>query len=475
MTKETIDNDKYDKYISILRKVEHKPIVIEFIFSFIKYNPYIFIELIEKDKALASSINSIFKPVKKKNNNLSKTINNNIKILLFYKHFKEYIFDYYPDDIFEYEQYFYDQGFSKKTIDPSFINFKLKFILEKASEKNCLNIPENELSNIYYQAVRSMETISIIYLPKINWGTKQIYIDGTYIEDIINNENNNLNQTIENLICIIDDNEYYNKVKPMNKNISINKIYFLLIKGHREISIYNAINSYLKKINSHSVTEIIFGKEFFLGREIENNNFIRYKFPIFDLLKEEVFLKKKTFVLPGLKSIKLDYVNYMFEKKQLYLGLSLLFPNSNINIDGVTIIDCKKDEDIYEKLDKFSGGTLILKTHSLSLLEKMKNKILDIEKISSLIIYISEELKKNYEIKNINVISYFLKAKSLLLYSEVPLKGFDDYKNIKNQYTLTTIKDKKNDLILLEKAEKNYLAFNDFYFLLNKYYYLSFE
>ena len=66
MTKETIDNDKCDKYISILRKVEHKPIAIEFIFSFIKYNPYIFIELIEKDKALASSINSIFKPVKKK-------------------------------------------------------------------------------------------------------------------------------------------------------------------------------------------------------------------------------------------------------------------------------------------------------------------------------------------------------------------------------------------------------------------------
>ena len=91
-----------------------------------------------------------------------------------------------------------------------------------------------------------------------------------------------------------------------------------------------------------------------------------------------------------------------------------------------------------------------------------------------MIIYISEELKKNYEIKNINVISYFLKAKSLLLYSEVPLKGFDDYKNIKNQYTLTTIKDKKNDLILLEKIEKS-TFFNDFYFLLNKNYALFYE
>ena len=77
MIKERIDNDKY---ISILRKVEHKPIVIEFIFSFIKYNTYIIFELIEKDKILAFSINSFFKSIKK-SNNLSKIINYNIKIL----------------------------------------------------------------------------------------------------------------------------------------------------------------------------------------------------------------------------------------------------------------------------------------------------------------------------------------------------------------------------------------------------------
>ena len=131
MIKETIFNDKY---ISILRKVNHKPIIIKFIFSFI--NPYILFKLIEKDKELASSINSLFKPVKKNNNKLSKTINNNIKMLLNYKHFKEDILDYYPDNLYEFEQYFYAQNFSKKTIDPSFINYKLKFILKKNSEKN---------------------------------------------------------------------------------------------------------------------------------------------------------------------------------------------------------------------------------------------------------------------------------------------------------------------------------------------------
>ena len=254
MIKEIIDNNKY---ISILRKVKHKPIIIEFIFSFIKYKTYILFELIEKDKIIASSINSFFKSVKK-SNKLSQTINYNIKILLFYKIFKEYILDYSPNDIYSYDE----QNFSKKNTDPTFINYKLKYILDETLERDSLDIPENEISNIYYQTVKGMRrNISLVYLSEIDEQTKKIYVDGKYIEDNINNEKNCLNQTIENLICIIDDNEYYNKVKAMNKNISINRIYFLIKIGNEKINTYRAINSYLKKINSHSVMEIIFGAE----------------------------------------------------------------------------------------------------------------------------------------------------------------------------------------------------------------------
>ena len=402
MIKERIDNDKY---ISILRKVKHKPIIIEFIFSFIKYNTYILFELIEKDKILASSINSCFKSVKK-NNNLSQTINYNFKILLFYKIFKEYILDYSPSDIFSYDK----QNFSKKNTDPSFINYKLKFILERDS----LNIPENEISNIYYQTVKGMRrNIALVYIPEINEQTKKIYVDGKYIEDNINNEKNCFNQTIENLICIIDDNEYYNKVKAMNKNISINRIYFLIIIGNKKKKTYSAINSYLKKINAHSVMEII------VGTKSDLSNF----------LKNDIILNKKSFVLSGLKSIKLNITYSMYKEKEIYLGLSLLFPNSN-TIGGVTILDCKKEKNIYEKLDKFSGKTLILKVHSLSFLKAIKKKHIDIKKISSLIIYISEDIIKNAKIKNMkNIFSYFQKAKSLLIYSEVELKEFQ-YTNI---------------------------------------------
>jgi hypothetical protein len=165
----------------------------------------------------------------------------------------------------------------------------LKPILEKNFEKD-LNIPENEISNIYYQIVKYMEkNISKIYLPKIDEKTKKTYFDGKYIEDNLINEENYLNQTIDYLICIIDDNEYYNKVKGMNKNIFINKIYFLLRKGKKQININDAINSYLKKINSHSVTEIIFGEEFFNEEIIKINDFISYKSPILDFLKKKYF------------------------------------------------------------------------------------------------------------------------------------------------------------------------------------------
>jgi len=401
MNKEIIDNNKY---ISILRKVKHKPIIIEFIFSFIKYNAYILFELIEKDKILASSINSFFKSVKK-SNKLSQTINYNIKILLFYKIFKEYILDYSPNDIYSYDE----QNFSKKNTDPSFINYKLKYILEETLERDSLDIPENEISNIYYQTVKGMRrNISLVYLSEIDEQTKKIYVDGKYIEDNINNEKNCLNQTIENLICIIDDNEYYNKVKAMNKNISINRIYFLIKLGNKKINTYRAINSYLKKINSHSVMEIIFGTES----------------DLYDFLKEDVFLRKKSFVLSGLKSIKLNTYYSKYYEEKLYLGLSLLFPNSN-TIGGVTILDCKKEKNIYEKLDKFSGNALILKVHSLSFLETIKNKHINIKKISPLIIYISEDIIKNRKIKNMkNIFSYFHQAESYFIYSDVPYKEY---------------------------------------------------
>jgi hypothetical protein len=57
---------KNEKYISILNKLKHKPIIIEFIFSFIRKNPLPIFILIEKDKKLKNDINYCFISTKKK-------------------------------------------------------------------------------------------------------------------------------------------------------------------------------------------------------------------------------------------------------------------------------------------------------------------------------------------------------------------------------------------------------------------------
>ena len=57
---------KVGNYISILMKVRHKPLIIKYIFSFLIKRPYSFLELIEKEEYLKSSLNNLFSSTKKK-------------------------------------------------------------------------------------------------------------------------------------------------------------------------------------------------------------------------------------------------------------------------------------------------------------------------------------------------------------------------------------------------------------------------
>ena len=56
----SINQENKDDYNSILQKVTHKPLIVEYIFSFIKDKPYKFLLLMEKDKTLKDLINSQF-------------------------------------------------------------------------------------------------------------------------------------------------------------------------------------------------------------------------------------------------------------------------------------------------------------------------------------------------------------------------------------------------------------------------------
>ena len=66
--------ENQDNYNSILQKINHKPLIIEKIFPYIKEEPYKFLNVIDKDHTLKENLNSIFYDVKK-NNLISKDFN----------------------------------------------------------------------------------------------------------------------------------------------------------------------------------------------------------------------------------------------------------------------------------------------------------------------------------------------------------------------------------------------------------------
>ena len=93
-------------------------------------------------------------------------------------------------------------------------------------------------------------------MPKIINEKKEINYDGSYINENIIINKNSLGQEIDVLYCIIDDNEYYKYVQPIKDYIKINKIYFIFVKGNKNINIYHAIINYLNKINASTIKEI---------------------------------------------------------------------------------------------------------------------------------------------------------------------------------------------------------------------------
>ena len=88
--KYSTDKANQCNYNSILQKINHKPLLVEKLFSYIKDEPFKFLHIIEKDQILKESINSQFFNVKK-NNLFSKEINDNIYYFSFIKNIKKYL------------------------------------------------------------------------------------------------------------------------------------------------------------------------------------------------------------------------------------------------------------------------------------------------------------------------------------------------------------------------------------------------
>ena len=477
-----ISKENKNNYNSILQNINHKPIIVEYIFSYIKNDPYKFLRLMEKDQTLKESINSQFFNVKK-NNLFSKEMNDNIELIIFYKKYIEIFRSYKNKDYNIFQKNDYEENITKNNSDPSFILYKSQSISNLINKNESFKNIEG-LIDIALNEQEKYEHIQLVYLPSNN----NNYKDSLYIKKNLNNDidldknHNCKNKEIDTLYCIIDDNEYYlDENLHINKNIIINEIYFIYIKGIKNINLNDAIEKYLNSLNKKNIKQFTYGYSFYkvdidkkipwYNREYEISK-NAYKMPIRKIAMDALLGNKK-YTFPKPISINLIMKQYSYIPNQLIISLGIyhLFPMQTI--DGIIEINSKSyGPNSLEKIKNSNGNILIIKYNGLSSLDdnnfnKFVKKCLKVN-IPNVIIYITKDVNDNNK-KNNEIINFDLdENKNYLIYSEIPTKKIDS----KEQFKIFKVLDSNNNIIIHEKSEnkfngeKNYLI--NHLFLLKK-------
>lgn len=452
---ENLENGDKKSYISILRKIKHKPHLIEGIFPFMIKNPYIFFNITEKDKKLKEKLQSFFFQYSKSQ---KENFNENIKIFLFYKVFFKIFYDFHPDYHFFQFLMINAQKINEKTNDMTINSGSLNSIIglylfdriyiDIFKSKNYYNY--NSLRKYTFKEILKIETTKLFYFPKTN-----VSNDGWYIEEKLINKNKI--KDIECLMCIIDKNNYFISVKPFD-NIKIKKLIFIILEKDIEIDILSAMEAYLDKLEKNKIEEI-----FFVPFEQDNNytNFIG-----------KILLDKKTLNISILKKLTIFPKDYFKKNYFLYFSLSLLFKNTII--DGILVINSFNYININQKI-KIKPNVLIIKIDNLLILDNrdfLKKVNSCITKDCPTIFYFSGNLAHNSKTKSdIDfqfLISELNHLNTFVFYSETPLVDRNNY------LSDLKIDDINGNFIILEKNAKISLQeieekFKKYSFLLKKY------
>ena len=320
-------NNSSSKFNNILlQKINHKPLIASHIFSYMKNVPYKFINIIEKDKKLKDSMNSIFFQVNKNCNNLSHDLNQNLETIQFCSNIKSKIKEYLDRNEILYNKSF-ESYCNQNAKDPSFILYKTKYYLDRIKAENNSNIKLiddsfNEISDIIFN---EQKIFQLTYLPNEN----DKYIDAKFLY-----KNKNNIKEIKELYCIIDDNEYYknNNFPEINKETILNDIYFIYIKGNKNINIFNAIKQYLQLLNKNIIKQITLGNNFFFidyrNINININKDEKYiscePMPIMEMLNYAFINNKKlTNLIAENIAIKYEIINndLLGDKLKIFFGL----------------------------------------------------------------------------------------------------------------------------------------------------------
>ena len=427
--KQQIDK-KEQHYNSILLKIKHNPLIVENIFSFIKYSPSKLLTIINEDKNLKKSLNSSFSTIKIKNN-LSKELNENIHLIILYKKFEAIFNIQFNRNIFE-EQL--TEEYKNTNDDPSLLSYKINYYYKRMlNEEYLIKPPLKFIKNIIIDGEGAINNKQLVYLPF----DKNKYVDGLFIhKNLVHRTNIN---ELDVLYCIIDDNKYYNKCLPMiNKDIKIKELYFIYKNGIINIDMYEVIKKYLSFVNKNNIEQITLNSDLIQSKEFAN-------------MINNALIDNKRFKFP--KPINIKLINpYLFNNDllKLYLGLFILFSKTN-KIDDLVIFDTKFfKNNTYEEIENMKGNVLLIKC-GISELNNVFIKEAS-KKFSNVIYYINND-------GNNDIIDLEMK-KFILLYSDIPINHISI-----NLPFYCEITDRNDKIILIEN---NYNYYNELNFVNNR-------
>jgi len=375
---------KQNQYISILNKINSKPLIMEFIFPFILKRPCILDNLISKDIILKNKLNQIFSNVKKKSNKLGKEFCNNLENYILIRDINKKLNEWYQTIKNKHIVYKY----LKNELNFSF----LSYLNEKIKKYIYLYfINYDILKGIIKEYYSSLDYAVITYLPN-----NYKYLDYEYLQYIIesnkkSSEKNRIKQKIK-LILIIDENQFYYSDNNIIKYKNINELE--IIFNYDNISkdnLFYYFNIYLSKIEYlENIYKIIFHNKSFENNLTDNNN-TKINKELYQSLLSFLFddfyreqnedIKNQIKLMKNIKEIIIDIsFLYIYEKIKLYYCINEIFPSLTNN-----------------KFDYNSEIDLPFYINNKIMIINNKEKTLKINQIISLIGYHLNKNKNNIE------------------------------------------------------------------------------
>ena len=323
------ENEEKNPYMSLLRQINSKPVIMEKIFAYSLSRPNILLVLISRDKELVKKLNSIFNKVSKTSSGLDKEFINN---LLKYSKIRE-LNNFIEKTYKKIQTQNITYNSLKDKYKFSFINYLFDKI-KKLLKYNFEMIDEDMIKGLIYGFYSTLDNAVLTFLPQ-----KNQYLDGNYISitarQIMHSDEKYKNSQRIKLMILFDENYFFNNIyyTIKFKNIEEIEIIFkpqfeeLYTKNNHLLHIY--LNNYLSKIDHLDCISKINFHNILCENELYQS-ILGYLFDNYFSEKNEDILQQLR-LMTNLKSINIEMTFlYIYEKIKLYYYIYEIFPSLNI-------------------------------------------------------------------------------------------------------------------------------------------------